>query len=410
MSLKGKNIVLGITGSIAAYKAAYIIRSLSSEGADVQVLMTAFAHEFITPGTLSTLSGRPVMTDFFVRDTGEWNSHVELGEWADLLLIAPATANTIGKMAGGITDNLLLATFLASTAPVYIAPAMDATMYAHPSTQENITTLRSYGVSIIEPVSGDLASGLQGKGRMEDPLNIVSQIAVVFQDQTTSSQQEAPKKKLKGKKCLVTAGPTYEPIDPVRYLGNVSSGKMGFAIANTLAGYGAEVELVTGPVNMETDHARIHRHNVQSAREMYDTVLNYSSEADVMVLCAAVSDYQPEIYHSSKIKKGADKWSLPLKPTIDIAAELGARKSKDQVMVGFALESSDELQNARQKKKSKNMDMIVLNAVDQKEGGGIQGDTNQISVIDQQNNIEHYQLKYKEDVARDIVSKICDII
>lgn len=337
--LKGKHIILGITGSIAAYKAAYLLRLLIKRGAEVQVVMTPSGKEFITPVTLSSLSGKPVVSEFFTANTGEWHSHVDLGLWADALLIAPATAATIGKMANGIADNMLVTTYLSCKAPVFVAPAMDLDMYAHASTQRNLDMLRSYGNHIIEPATGELASHLTGKGRMEEPEKIVEILDRFFE---TS-------KPLSGKKVLITAGPTYEKIDPVRFIGNYSSGKMGFALAEACAEAGAEVMLVAGPVSLKTNHSSIDRIDVESAEEMYRAVLSEYDRSDIAIMCAAVADYAPETVSDVKLKRTGEDRILRLRPNPDIAAELGRRKRPGQCLVGFALETNDEEMNAHSK-------------------------------------------------------------
>ena len=354
--LKGKHIILGVTGSIAAYKAATLTRLLVKEGANVKVVMTPLAKEFITPLTMATLSKSPIMVDFYNPENGDWNSHVDLGLWADLYLIAPASANTIGKMAGGIADNLLLTTYLSAKCPVMVAPAMDLDMYKHPATQRNLKVLQSFGNIIIEPESGELASGLIGKGRMEEPERIVAFITDYFARQAD----------FKGKKVVVTAGPTYEKIDPVRFIGNYSSGKMGLAIAEELAGRGAEVVLVCGPVNLKTSHPAIRRVDVESAAQMYEVTSKEFVNSDVAVLSAAVADFTPKEKADHKIKRGKDDLLLELLPTKDIAAELGRIKTVSQLLVGFALETNDEEMNALSKMQKKNLDMIVLNSLNDK--------------------------------------------
>ena len=351
--LKGKHIILGITGSIAAYKAAYLLRLLIKRGAEVQVVMTPSGKEFITPVTLSSLSGKPVVSEFFTANTGEWHSHVDLGLWADALLIAPATAATIGKMANGIADNMLVTTYLSCKAPVFVAPAMDLDMYAHASTQRNLDMLRSYGNHIIEPATGELASHLTGKGRMEEPEKIVEILDRFFE---TS-------KSLSGKKVLITAGPTYEKIDPVRFIGNYSSGKMGFALAEACAEAGAEVMLVAGPVSLKTNHSSIDRIDVESAEEMYRAVLSEYDRSDIAIMCAAVADYAPETVSDVKLKRTGEDRILRLRPNPDIAAELGRRKRPGQCLVGFALETNAEEMHARLKMEKKNLDFIVLNSL-----------------------------------------------
>ena len=393
--LKGKHIILGVTGSIAAYKAATLTRLLVKEGASVKVVMPPLAKEFITPLTMATLSKSPIMVDFYNPENGDWNSHVDLGLWADLYLIAPASANTIGKMAGGIADNLLLTTYLSAKCPVMVAPAMDLDMYKHPVTQRNLKVLQSFGNIIIEPESGELASGLIGKGRMEEPERIVAFIADYF----------ARQEDFKGKKVVVTAGPTYEKIDPVRFIGNYSSGKMGLAIAEELAGRGAEVVLVCGPVNLKTSHPAIRRVDVESAAQMYEVTSKEFVNSDVAVLSAAVADFTPKEKADHKIKRGKDDLLLELLPTKDIAAELGRIKTASQLLVGFALETNDEEVNALSKMQRKNLDMIVLNSLNDK-GAGFSVDTNKVTILDKAGDKTVYELKTKVEVAKDIVDQI----
>ena len=395
MRLSGKHIVLGVTGSIAAYKAAYLLRSLVKEGAEVQVVMTPAAKEFITPVTMSALSGKPVASDFFSANDGTWYSHVDMGQWADLMLIAPATAATLGKMANGVCDNLLITTYLSAKCKVMIAPAMDLDMFRHPANLRNIEVLRSYGNIIIEPGEGELASGLHGKGRMEEPENIVEEV-VRFFDQ---------KKKLLNKHFLVSAGPTHEKIDPVRFIGNYSSGKMGYAIANELAFAGATVTLVSGPVQIKSTNPGITVIRVESAKEMHEKCLEIFSETNGAVMCAAVADYTPESFSDSKIKREKDDLVIRLKPTADIAGDLGRIKTENQLLIGFALETNDELQNAFLKLKRKNLDLIVLNSLNDS-GAGFGVDTNKITLIDKDNNLTFFELKSKTEVATDIVSAI----
>ena len=393
--LKGKHIILGVTGSIAAYKAATLTRLLVKEGANVKVVMTPLAKEFITPLTMATLSKSPIMVDFYNPENGDWNSHVDLGLWADLYLIAPASANTIGKMAGGIADNLLLTTYLSAKCPVMVAPAMDLDMYKHPATQRNLKVLQSFGNIIIEPESGELASGLIGKGRMEEPERIVAFIADYF----------ARQEDFKGKKVVVTAGPTYEKIDPVRFIGNYSSGKMGLAIAEEFAGRGAEVVLVCGPVNLKTSHPAIRRVDVESAAQMYEVTSKEFVNSDVAVLSAAVADFTPKEKADHKIKRGKDDLLLELLPTKDIAAELGRIKTVSQLLIGFALETNDEEINALSKMQRKNLDMIVLNSLNDK-GAGFSVDTNKVTILDKAGDKTVYELKTKVEVAKDIVDQI----
>jgi len=395
--LKGRNILIGITGSIAAYKAAMLVRLLVREGAAVQVLMTPYAKEFITPLTLATLSKNPILVDFFNPENGDWNSHVDLGNWADLYLIAPATANTMGKMAHGIADNLLLTTYLSAKCDVMVAPAMDLDMYKHPSNLRNIDTLRSYGNTIIEAATGELASGLEGKGRMEEPERILEQV----------KQHLASKKKLADRRFVVTAGPTFERIDPVRFIGNYSSGKMGYAIADALAALGARVELISGPVSIRPENSNVRVISVSSADEMFEQTVQRFKEADGAVLAAAVSDYKPVREYDQKVKRTQDSLSLELEPTRDIAQKLGTLKQESQLLVGFALETQDELANAQKKIHNKNLDWIVLNSLNE-EGAGFQVDTNKISIIDPQGRQEEYPLKSKKEVAHDIVQKITE--
>ncbi len=393
--LRGKHIILGVTGSIAAYKAATLTRLLVKEGVSVKVVMTPLAKEFITPLTMATLSKSPIMVDFYNPENGDWNSHVDLGLWADLYLIAPASANTIGKMAGGIADNLLLTTYLSAKCPVMVAPAMDLDMYKHPATQRNLKVLQSFGNIIIEPESGELASGLIGKGRMEEPEKIVSFITDYLARQAD----------FKGKKVVVTAGPTYEKIVPVRFIGNYSSGKMGLAIAEELAGRGAEVVLVCGPVNLKTCHPAIRRVDVESAAQMYEVTSKEFVNSDVAVLSAAVADFTPKEKADHKIKRGKDDLLLELLPTKDIAAELGRIKTVSQLLVGFALETNDEEMNALSKMQRKNLDMIVLNSLNDK-GAGFSVDTNKVTILDKAGDKTVYELKTKVEVAKDIVDQI----
>ena len=396
--LKGKKIVLGITGSIAAYKAAMLVRLLVKEGAEVQVVMTPAAKEFITPLTLSTLSGRPVLSEFFNDGDGQWHSHVELGLWADAMIVAPATASTLGKMASGIADNLLVTTYMSMKAPVFIAPAMDLDMYAHPATIHNIATLKGYGNHIVEAASGELASHLCGKGRMEEPENIVKVIKDFF---LTGSE-------LCGKRVLVTAGPTYEKIDPVRFIGNYSSGKMGFAIAEECARRGAAVTLIAGPVSLPTPHPSIKRMDVESAREMYEAAKAEFPMCDAAILSAAVADYRPAVQACRKIKRTGEGMTIELEANPDIAATLGAAKSEGQCLVGFALETNDGEKNARLKLEKKNLDFIVLNSLEDK-GAGFSCDTNKVTIIDRTGKSE-YPLKSKTGVAKDVVAHLSRLL
>ena len=397
MRLKDKNIILGITGSIAAYKAVMLLRLLVKEGASVQVVITPAGKEFITPVTLSALSGKPVISDFFGSNDGTWYSHVDLGLWADLMVVAPATASTLGKMANGIADNMLITTYLSAKCPVLVAPAMDIDMFAHPSTQRNLQILREYGNSIIEPASGELASGLEGKGRMEEPGHILEQVI----------QTLAGKKKLLNFSFLVTAGPTYEKIDPVRFIGNYSSGKMGYAIAEELAEQGARVVLVSGPVSISAHHPNIKVVRVESANEMYEQSVKAFPECDGAVMCAAVADFTPADKTTVKTKRGKENWMIELTPTQDIAATLGKMKAGKQVLVGFALETNNELANAVSKLEKKNLDFIVLNSLND-QGAGFSVDTNKITIVGKDNKITNFELKPKKEVAADIVAKIIE--
>jgi phosphopantothenoylcysteine decarboxylase/phosphopantothenate--cysteine ligase len=392
--MKGKKIVLGITGSIAAYKAAILIRGLIKKGAEVQVVITPAGKEFITPITLSALTSKPVISEFFAQRDGTWHSHVDLGLWADAMIIAPATASTIGKMANGIADNMLVTTYLSMKAPVFIAPAMDLDMFKHPSTQKNLDTLRSYGNHIIEPGEGELASHLVGKGRMEEPEKIIEVLEAFF----------TQKQDLKGKKVMITAGPTYEKIDPVRFIGNYSSGKMGFALAEECAQRGAEVTLVSGPVTLQCNHPNIHRIDVESAAQMYEAAQTAYTESDAGILCAAVADFTPDTVANQKIKREKDDLSLILKPTPDIAASLGKNKKESQILIGFALETNNEEQNAKGKLERKNFDFIVLNSLND-EGAGFRTDTNKITIIDRESETV-YPLKSKSEVASDIIDRL----
>lgn len=395
MTLQGKHIVLGISGSIAAYKACLIIRSLIKKGAEVQVVITPAGKEFITPVTLSALTHHPVISDFFAQRDGTWHSHVDLGLWADATIVAPATASTIAKMANGVADNMLITTYLSMKAPVFVAPAMDLDMFAHPSTQNNLNRLRSYGNVIIEPTTGELASKLVGKGRMEEPEQIVN---IVEKRLETAGE-------LIGKKILITAGPTYEKIDPVRFIGNYSSGKMGYAIAQECADRGAEVVLVSGPTQLSISHPRVKVERVESAREMYDAATKAFPTCDAAILSAAVADFTPADTAHSKIKREKGEQTIVLKPTRDIAAALGQAKTARQRLVGFALETNDEQANAQHKLESKNLDFIVLNSLRDK-GAGFNVDTNKISIIRRDGTQTPFPLKSKADVARDIVDNL----
>lgn len=396
--LQGKKIILAVTGSIAAYKSAQLIRLLVKEGAEIKVIMTSLAKEFITPLTLATLAKNPILVDFFDPTNGNWNSHVSLGLWADAYVVAPATANTIAKMATGIADNLLLTTYLSAKCPVFIAPAMDLDMFAHPANQQNLRTLQLFGNHIIEPSSGELASGLDGKGRMEEPENIVRFLNDFFTE-----------KPLLGKKILITAGPTYEKIDPVRFVGNYSSGKMGFALAETLADSGAEVCLVTGPVQLTTKHPLIERIDVESASEMYDAVMERFYACDGAILCAAVADFTPTETALSKLKRERENLTITLQPTKDIAAAVGQMKSESQFLVGFALETDNEEVNAKSKMERKNFDFIVLNSLNDNQAG-FGFDTNKITILFRSGLKKQFELKSKKSVAKDIVNEITSIL
>ena len=391
--LKGKHIILGITGGIAAYKCATLTRLLVKAGAEVQVIMTPNAKQFIQPLTLSTLSGKPVISEFFTANTGQWNSHVDLGLWADALIIAPATASTIGKMANGVADNMLVTTYLSAKAPVFVAPAMDLDMMCHPSTVRNLELLRSYGNHIIEPAEGELASHLIGKGRMEEPENIVKALEAHF----------AAVEDLQGKHVLITAGPTVEKIDPVRFISNFSSGKMGFALAEECANRGAVVTLVAGPVSLKTEHANIKRVNVTTALEMHDAVMETLPQSDAVILCAAVADYRVENVTDKKIKREKDAAPvLRLTPNPDIARAVGQAKRPDQVTVGFALETDNETVNAQSKLERKNLNFIVMNSLRDKDAG-FQVDTNKVTIFTDRGEVIEGDCKSKRDVAHDIV-------
>lgn len=393
MELKGKHIILGITGSIAAYKSAMLARLLIKEGAEVQIVITPAGKEFITPVTLSALTGKPVVSEFFTANDGTWHSHVDLGLWTDLMIIAPATASTIGKMANGIADNMLITTYLSMKAPVMVAPAMDLDMFAHPSTIRNLEILRSYGNIIIEPAEGELASHLTGKGRMEEPEKIVAQAKDFFRQHQS----------LANKKILITAGPTYEKLDPVRFIGNYSSGKMGFALAEECAARGAEVILVAGPVSLKTSHPNIKRIDVESAEEMYNAAVKSFPNTDAAILCAAVADYRPTVQAQEKLKRKSETMILELTANKDIAAELGKIKNKDQRLIGFALETHDETANALKKIENKNLDFIILNSLNDK-GAGFKYDTNKISILAQSGHRIDFPLKSKKEVAADIIN------
>jgi phosphopantothenoylcysteine decarboxylase/phosphopantothenate--cysteine ligase len=400
--LNGKNILVGVTGGIAAYKTANIIRLLVRNSAEVKVIMTAHAKEFITPLTLSTLSKNTVLTEFYNPENGDWNSHIDLGLWADLFLIAPATANSIAKMANGIADNLLLTTYLSARCPVMLAPSMDADMLKHPATVINIETLRAFGNIVLEPASGELASGLTGKGRMAEPEEIVKEIISLF-------SKKKSRKPLKGKKVLINAGPTREPLDPVRYISNYSSGKMGVALADAAADYGAMVELVLGPVNIIPENSSINIIKVTTAESMASECISRFPDADIAILSAAVSDYTPVKVEGKKMKRGEKNLTLKLKPTVDIAGTLGTIKKPSQILAGFALETDNEIKNASGKLKRKNLDFIVLNSL-REPGAGFGHDTNRITIIDRNNNINKFELKSKEEAAKDILDKIISMI
>ncbi|MFA8449578.1 MAG: bifunctional phosphopantothenoylcysteine decarboxylase/phosphopantothenate--cysteine ligase CoaBC [Bacteroidales bacterium] len=395
--LKGKNILLGISGSIAAYKIPLLVRLLKKEGANVQVVMTESARDFVTPLTLSTLSDNPALTQPFDSVDGSWNSHVDLGIWADLMIMAPVSANTLAKMANGIADNLLVTTYLSAKCPVFFAPAMDLDMYKHPTTKKNVEILMSYGNFVIEPTQGELASGLCGAGRMEEPENILR----VIEEYLSNN------KPLSGKKAVISAGPTYELIDPVRFIGNFSSGYMGKCIAEELAEQGADVCLVMGPSHLKSEHPKVNQINVVSSAEMFDQCTKAFHNSDIGVMSAAVADYRPIETAENKIKKKTDILKIDLVKTQDILAELGSMKRSDQFLVGFALETENEVENAKGKLQRKNLDFIVLNSLNDK-GAGFRHKTNKISIIDKKLERTSFDLKSKEEVAKDIVKKIID--
>ena len=398
--LEGKKIVLGITGSIAAYKSCLLIRQLIKKGAEVQVVITPAGKEFITPITLSALTHKPVVSEFFSQRDGTWNSHVDLGLWADAMVVAPCTASTLGKMAHGIADNMLITTYLSMKAPVFIAPAMDLDMFAHPSTQQNIKTLTSYGCHFIEPSSGFLASGLEGKGRMEEPERIVDVLDTFFTTQSVAND-------LSGRRILITAGPTHEKIDPVRFIGNYSSGKMGFALAEECKKRGADVTLIAGPVNLSCSEG-IQRIDVESCQEMYEAALQAFPHQDAAILCAAVADFRPAEQSTTKIKRDGSDLTLHLQANPDIAATLGQQKTPDQVLVGFALETNDEFTNAQKKLEKKNFDFIVLNSL-RNTGTCFQSDDNQISIISRSGK-KDFSKKSKSAVAEDIINELSIIL
>ena len=397
--LKGRKILLGVTGGIAAYKAATIIRLLVKEGAEVKVVMTPLAKEFITPLTMATLSKNPVLVDFFDPEDGSWNSHIDLGMWADLFLVAPATANTMGKMAAGIADNLLLTTYLSARCPVFLAPAMDLDMLAHPATVRNTATLISFGNHIIEPDTGELASGLEGKGRMAEPEVIVKEIKEFLSKKKTVEQP------LKGKRVFINAGPTVEPIDPVRFISNHSSGRMGIALADEAARLGADVTLVLGPVSLRPSQKNVTIVPVKTAAEMKEASEKAFRNSDIGILAAAVADFTPEATSETKIKRGQGEMTIKLRPTEDIAAYLGTIRKEGQILAGFALETDNEVSNAVAKLRKKNLDLIILNSL-RDEGAGFGHDTNRITIIDSNNNIDKFELKSKAGVASDILRKI----
>jgi phosphopantothenoylcysteine decarboxylase/phosphopantothenate--cysteine ligase len=393
--LKGKKVLLGISASIAAYKSAELVRLFKKAGASVRVIQTEASLDFVASLTLATLSENPVLTKMVDADSGEWSNHVELGLWADMMVIAPLTANTMAKMKSGECDNLLLATYLSAKCPVYFAPAMDLDMYKHPSTKANITTLEEYGNILIPSGFGELASGLVGEGRMAEPAEIIELI-------TTELNKDLP---LTNKRVLITAGPTHEPIDPVRFIGNRSSGKMGIALALEAANQGAKVDLVLGPTSLEYKHANITTYKIETAEQMYNQVDALFSDSDISIFAAAVADYSPEVVAENKIKKSGLDLSISLSKTTDILAEMGVRKKDKQFVVGFALETENELENAKSKLSRKKLDMIVLNSLNNK-GAGFQHNTNKITIIDKANNITDFELKDKNEVAKDIINKI----
>ncbi len=398
--LRGKKIILGITGSIAAYKSALLVRELVKVGAEVRVIMTDAAKDFITPLTLSTLSKNPVLYRFSDDlDSGEWNNHVELGLWADAMVIAPCSANTMAKMVQGSCDNLLLATYLSARCQTYVAPAMDLDMYSHASTQNNIEGLESNKVKIIYPQEGELASGLAGKGRMTEPEDIRAYLEEEFSLGID----------LRGMKILISAGPTYEDIDAVRFIGNRSSGKMGFALAEVCAGLGADVDLISGPVHLSIDHPSVQRIDVRSAKEMHDECIGRFTDADIVIMAAAVADYTPARVSDKKIKKKEGEWAIPLTRTTDILEAIGKAKKAGQVLVGFALETDNEVENARSKMERKNLDLIVLNSL-KDSGAGFGHDTNRITIIGKGNFCKEFELKSKREVALDIINTVTEIV
>lgn len=395
-AIGGKKILLGVCGSIAAYKSAYLVRLLVKAGAHLKVIMTSDAKEFVTPLTFSTLSQNPVYSQFSNTTTGEWTNHVELAKWADVMIIAPASANTIAKMANGACDNLLMATYLSCTSTVFVAPAMDLDMYKHPSTINNLQKIQSYGNQVIAAGYGELASGLIGEGRMAEPEEIFQHLSDFF----------LQKNSLNGKTVLVSAGPTYENIDPVRFIGNHSSGKMGFSIAEQAAKLGANVILVSGPTSLQTFGQHIKRIDVSSASEMYMACTEQFQKADITIMSAAVSDFTPKMRYDKKLKKGVDILdNIELVPTKDILKELGVQKTKKQLLVGFALETNNEMANAKKKLESKNLDLLVLNSLQDK-GAGFKHDTNKVTIIDKDNNVVNCELKSKNEVAKDILEQV----
>lgn len=398
MRLEGRKIVIGITGSIAAYKMPILIRLLKKEGADLQVIMTPSARDFVTPLTLSTLSGKAVFSDSFNPVDGSWNSHVEMGQWADLMLFAPLSAATLAKMAIGLSDNLLTTTYLSAKCPIYFAPAMDLDMYAHPTTKKNIETLKSFGHTMIEAQTGELASGLCGAGRMEEPEAILEIIVDHFKKKSS----------YKEKSILITAGPTFEAIDPVRFIGNHSSGKMGYAIAREFADRGAKVNLISGPVNIELNHPNIEIFKVTSAEEMFEKSIKLFKSTDIAILSAAVADFKPKHAATSKIKKNDSELHIELQPTKDILKALGELK-KSQTLIGFALETDNEQDNALKKLKEKNCDAIILNSLND-EGAGFSHDTNKITILNKSLKFTEYELKLKNEVAMDICDYIQDFL
>lgn len=397
--LKGKKILIGITGSIAAYKVPLLVRLLVKEGAEVKVILTEAAKDFVTPLTLSTLSGNPIHSAFFDSSDGSWHSHVDFGYWADAYLIAPASANTLGKMVNGIADNLLVATYLAAKCPVFFAPAMDVDMFNHPSTQDNIQRLQSIGNILLEPETGELASGLTGAGRLQEPERILAHLKTHFQKKKDFSKLNV----------LVTAGPTYELIDPVRFIGNFSSGKMGFAIAEALSKRGARVELVSGPVSLEVHQPSINLTRIQSAEEMFEEVMSRAEKSDVIIMAAAVADFTPASPEERKIKKHGKGMGLELKPTRDILKTLGQVKTKNQLLVGFALETDNELENAKRKLENKNLDLIVLNSLQDK-GAGFGYSTNKVKIVDRKGTVMEYAMKDKNAVANDLLDFISGML